>query len=319
MKAAMLALAAACVNAFEVELTTGGSEPIFFLDESAPSSFFSQDVDDLMEMVSRMGSPMPTARKPTNPCEQDQQLTGCGDAACLKSHFESLSPTCAMFLLQGIQASPSPAPKSSGFFSYSYTDSAGKVHTDSGRLSSAQGRKIEGEMESMMDEIFPGFGALFGLSEPPPRAAPPPRPQDKSQHACAAELTECSELLGGVTATAPLQQCLVQNYNALNPDCKCFLHQLMGEELEKQVPSLQKAEVPRVRTVAVIEGTVEMDAPRHGPVCALFMFLVILTTVLVIRRIIWSCCAPRPKNIAFVPPEQTVVKMTVEPLVAAPK
>ena len=74
---------------------------------------------------------------------------------------------------------------------------AGKMHTDSGRLSSAQGRKIEGEMESMMDEIFPGFGALFGLSEPPPRAAPPPRPQDKSQHACAAELTECSELLGG--------------------------------------------------------------------------------------------------------------------------
>merc|ERR1719421_1402480 len=64
-----------------------------------------------------------------------------------------------------------------------------------------------------------------------PRVASPST--STSSHPCDAEVTKCTGELNGVTSRDAIQQCLVAHYAQLSSGCKCFLHQTMGEELEK--------------------------------------------------------------------------------------
>lgn len=283
-----------------------------------------------MSMVDQMSQSGIEIRRPTNPCETDMQRTRCLDAACLKSHVQSLSPSCSAFLIKTsmtARPSPSPLPQATSFFSYSYTGKDGEMHTESGKMNTKEGKEIEGEMMNMMEAIMPSFGALFGLEEPTPqprRAEPRQAPKSlgaPSSHPCEWEVQSCAQELNGVTAREPLQQCLVKHYAELTAECKCFLHQVMGPELEKQVPAVKAVEEQRIRTVAVIE---RLQAPAEAPMgrdhrltCALFMGILMVSTVLVVRRLLLCCCTTKLKNVAFVPPDQGTVKMSIEPLVAS--
>ena len=40
-----------------------------------------------------------------------------------------------------------------------------------------------------------------------------------------------------------------------------------------------------------------------------------VSVFLIARRICMCCCARKPKHVAFVPPNDAVVKMSIEPLV----
>lgn len=326
-----LALGAA---AFEVEFQLGG-EPVYLVESDVPQleSFFPAGMSELMGMVDRMQQQQRQQfRAPHNPCQEDQVRHGCRDAACLKAHLEQLAPACAMFLLKA-QPSPSPVPAAMpaarGFFQHTFLGEDGKMHSESGRLSSAEGRKIEGEMQGMMDLVMSEF---FG-AEPPPQQQPRPRPTPapRPSHPCASEVNLCKEELGQKdTGRGPILECLVAHYAQLGSDCKCFLHQQMGDELEAKVGPANKASAePRVRAVPLSgrephhrdplfvlddDDFSARPPPGHRLTCALFMMVFFMSVFLLLRRLCACCAPPKPRFAAVVPPQQPV-KMTVEPLV----
>ena len=275
------------------------------------------------------------------PARQDQVRFLCGpDAACLKAHLSELSPSCAMFLLKSTErARPSPEPSPepmaqvSGFYSQTRMGEDGQIYIQEGSLSPREGKALQGEMQGMLDLVMSEF---FGQPAPQPRVAPPSRPSTSS-HPCDAEVTKCTgELNTGKPVTRDaIQQCLVAHYAQLSSGCKCFLHQTMGEELEKTAAAAKSSADARVPAVAISEGrltgtlvleespppyAVEYAYPHsghHRVTCALFMMLFFLSLFLVVRRVVTLCCAtPKPRFAAVVPPQQRV-QLSVEPLVAA--
>ena len=273
------------------------------------------------------------------PARQDQVRFLCGpDAACLKAHLSELSPSCAMFLLKSTErARPSPEPSPepmaqvSGFYSQARMGEDGQMYIQEGSLSPREGKALQGEMQGMLDLVMSEF---FGQPPPQPRVAFPSRPSTSS-HPCDAEVTKCTGELNGVTSRDAIQQCLVAHYAQLSSGCKCFLHQTMGEELEKSAAAAKSSADPRVPAVAISEGrltgtlvleespppfAVEYAYPHPGHhrfTCALFMMLFFLSLFLVVRRVVALCCAtPKPRFAAVVPPQQRV-QLSVEPLVAA--
>ena len=273
------------------------------------------------------------------PARQDQVRFLCGpDAACLKAHLSELSPSCAMFLLKSTErARPSPEPSPepmaqvSGFYSQARMGEDGQMYIQEGSLSPREGKALQGEMQGMLDLVMSEF---FGQPPPQPRVASPSRPSTSS-HPCDAEVTKCTGELNGVTSRDAIQQCLVAHYAQLSSGCKCFLHQTMGEELEKSAAAAKSSADPRVPAVAISEGrltgtlvleespppfAVEYAYPHPGHhrfTCALFMMLFFLSLFLVVRRVVTLCCAtPKPRFAAVVPPQQRV-QLSVEPLVAA--
>ena len=273
------------------------------------------------------------------PARQDQVRFLCGpDAACLKAHLSELSPSCAMFLLKSTErARPSPEPSPepmvqvSGFYSQARLGEDGQMYIQEGSLSPREGKALQGEMQGMLDLVMSEF---FGQPPPQPRVAFPSRPSTSS-HPCDAEVTKCTGELNGVTSRDAIQQCLVAHYAQLSSGCKCFLHQTMGEELEKSAAAAKSSADPRVPAVAISEGrltgtlvleespppfAVEYAYPHSGHhrfTCALFMMLFFLSLFLVVRRVVALCCAtPKPRFAAVVPPQQRV-QLSVEPLVAA--
>ena len=271
------------------------------------------------------------------PARQDQVRFLCGpDAACLKAHLSELSPSCAMFLLKSTaRPSPEPSPEPmvqvSGFYSQARLGEDGQMYIQEGSLSPREGKALQGEMQGMLDLVMSEF---FGQPPPQPRVASPSRPSTSS-HPCDAEVTKCTGELNGVTSRDAIQQCLVAHYAQLSSGCKCFLHQTMGEELEKSAAAAKSSADPRVPAVAISEGrltgtlvleespppfAVEYAYPHSGHhrfTCALFMMLFFLSLFLVVRRVVALCCAtPKPRFAAVVPPQQRV-QLSVEPLVAA--
>merc|ERR1719421_58284 len=237
-----------------------------------------------------------------NPCTTDQVRFLCGpDAACLKAHLSELSPSCAMFLLKSTErARPSPEPSPepmaqvSGFYSQARMGEDGQMYIQEGRLSPREGKALQGEMQGMLDLVMSEF---FGQPPPQPRVASPST--STSSHPCDAEVTKCTGELNGVTSRDAIQQCLVAHYAQLSSGCKCFLHQTMGEELEKSAAAAKSSADPRVPAVAISEGRLTG------------------TLVLVVSRVVTLCCAtPKPRFAAVVPPQQRV-QLSVEPLVAA--
>merc|ERR1719399_518711 len=271
-----------------------------------------------------------------NPCTSDQVRFHCGpDAACLKAHLSELSPSCAMFLLKSTERArpspePSPEPMAQVFYSQARLGEDGQMYIQEGRLSPREGKALQGEMQGMLDLVMSEF---FGHPPPQPRVASPST--STSSHPCDAEVTKCTGELNGVTSRDAIQQCLVAHYAQLSSGCKCFLHQTMGEELEKSAAAAKSSADPRVPAVAISEGrltgtlvleespppfAVEYAYPHPGHhrfTCALFMMLFFLSLFLVVRRVVTLCCAtPKPRFAAVVPPQQRV-QLSVEPLVAA--
>merc|ERR1719327_2524385 len=139
-----------------------------------------------------------------NPCTTDQVRFLCGpDAACLMAQV-------------------------SGFYSQARMGEDGQMYIQEGRLSPREGKALQGEMQGMLDLVMSEF---FGQPPPQPRVASPST--STSSHPCDAEVTKCTSELNGVTSRDAIQQCLVAHYAQLSSGCKCFLHQTMGEELEK--------------------------------------------------------------------------------------
>ena len=196
------------------------------------------------------------------PARQDQVRFLCGpDAACLKAHLSELSPSCAMFLLKSTErARPSPEPSPepmaqvSGFYSQARMGEDGQMYIQEGRLSPREGKALQGEMQGMLDLVMSEF---FGQPAPQPRVASPS--PSTSSHPCDAEVTKCTGELNGVTSRDAIQQCLVAHYAQLSSGCKCFLHQTMGEELEKSAAAAKSSADPRVPAVfATLPPTMSM-------------------------------------------------------------
>lgn len=345
----VLALSAAAQLEVDVEFG-GAGEPIYIVDE-APSAF-PTGLSELIGMVDLMQRTPQPYQMMQNPCSADQVRFLCGpDAACLKAHLSELSPSCAMFLLKSTERArpspePSPAPmvQLAGFYSQAHLGEDGQMYIQEGSLSPREGKALQGEMQGMLDLVMSEF---FGQPQPQPRVAPPSRPS-MSSHPCDAEVTKCTGELNGVTSRDAIQQCLVAHYAKLSSGCKCFLHQTMGEELEKSAAAAKSSADPRVPAVAIAEGRVtgslvlvherpppfaveyvdERPPPfaveyayqhsgHHRFTCALFMMLFFLSLYLVVRRVVSLCCAtPKPRFAAVVPPQQRV-QLSVEPLVAA--
>lgn len=254
-------------------------------------------------MVAKMDQMFaPKSPQPTHPCERDLAVTRCRDAACLKSRSQGLSTPCATFLLgQEVAPSPSPEPVAAEL-DMSFVGDDG----------------MPDEMKSMLEMVLPGFGALFGEPTPQPRVQ---KPAATNTHPCAEELQMCSDALEGTTEREPLQQCLVAHYAQLNANCKCMLHQVMGDELEAQVPAAAKAvEQPSVYAVEVT--AVSMSDPEHARMhrvaCPFFMGILMFSTFVLLRRLCFGCAPPPTKNVAFVPPEASLKPLVmVQPVVVS--
>jgi len=326
----VIALSAAAQ--IEVEFTGGVVESVYIVDE--PQSVFPSGLNGLNELMSMVEQMQRAQQQPyQNPCTNDQVRHGCGpDAACLKAHLPQLAPSCAMFLLktdEQARPSPSPAPMSSGFYSQTYLGQDGQMHIEQGQLSPREGKVLQGEMQGMMDFVMSEF---FGQPQPQRVVAPPPRPS-MSSHPCEAEVAKCKQDHNGDMSRVPMQQCLVAHYAQLSSSCKCFLHQVMGEELEQAVPAAKSSADPRMSAVTIGEGrapliflpeagngefSVEyshLPAGHHRFTCALFMMIFFMSAALVLRRLCFCCVTPKARFAAVVPPQQPV-QMTIEPLVA---
>lgn len=313
---------------FEVQLQLGGGQPVYVVENDASMGGFFPGMSQLMTMVNQMQQQQrPQYSSPQNPCQNDQIRTTCRDSACLKTHLEQLSPACAMFLLKTEEAKPSPSPApvySSGVYSHTFMGQDGHMHTESGRLGSAAGRQVQSEMQGMVDAVF---SELFGSPQAQPQAVSPPPPAPTSSgHPCEAEVNHCKQQLNGLISRDPMLQCLIANFSQLTADCKCFLHQVMGDELEKKVAPSKSSADPQVRTVTYTAGqpapillesdVVVVSKPvGHRLTCALFMMIFFLSVFMLLRRLCYCFAQKKPRFAAVVPPQQTV-KMSIEPLVA---
>jgi hypothetical protein len=331
-------------TAFEVEVEFGGAPgQLFVVDEPVSQEAVFPGLSGLFGMVEQLQQEqmqqMQQMRRPTptHPCENDQMRFRCvgesATVACLKNHKEQLSPSCSSYLLAAAEPVPSPSPEAGGTFATMYTDQNGVLRTATGSMNSREGRKVVGELEQMMEEFMPEIFAGF-FDEPKRQqtrqvAVPAPTVRKPTNaHPCEKEVNQCKAELNDVTARGPIQECLISHYSQLSSDCKCFLHQVMGGELEKVVPAAKSTTAPRMRTVATLQGRAvplfeeePVRKPSHKLTCALFMSMFVISLWLVLYRVCHCCCAPKPKFAAVVPPTQPV-KMSVEPLVApvvAPK
>jgi len=350
----IFALVVSAAAQLEVDIVVGGVEPIYIVDE--PQSVFPTGLNELMGMVEQMQQSQQQQQQQfsmmQNPCANDQVRLRCGpDAACLKAHLPLLAPSCAMFLIKNTEQarpSPSPAPLASGVYSEAYLDQDGQIHIEETQLSPREGKMIQGEMRGMMDLVMSEF---FGQPQPQPRSAPVPRPST-IPHPCEAEVAACKRELNGDTSRTPMQQCLVAHYAQLTSGCKCFLHQVMGEELEQAVGTAKSSAEPRMPAVTIAEGrgtithaaVFDTEPPpyyrttphpplsiyddtndgfysrpppgHHRMTCALFMMLFFMSIALALRRLCFCCATPKPRFTAVVPPQQPV-QMTIEPLLAS--
>jgi hypothetical protein len=342
----MLALALSAA-AFDIEVQFGG-EPsqLFVVDEAVSEVPFSMPgLPDLFNMVEQMQmqqmQQMQRASRPTptHPCENDQVRFRCvGESAtvgCLKAHMRELSTGCSNYLLKMAEPEPSPSPAAiTGSVARIFTDQNGQLRVENGAMNSREARKVAGEFELMMEEFMPEMFAGF-FNEPmrqQPRQAAPPARKPTNTHPCEREVNQCNAELQtpatGRLSSQPgrgeIQQCLISHYEQLSADCKCFLHQVMGDELEKAVPAAKSNAAPRMRTVDTpvyrngayfLYETEPIHKPSHKLTCALFMTMFAISVGLVLYRMCYCCCAPKPKFAAVVPPMQPV-KMSIEPLVA---
>lgn len=71
---------------------------------------------------------------------------------------------------------------------------------------------------------------------------------EEAAHPCSAEIAQCSRLVRS-SERAPIQACLVNNFEQLSPRCRCFVHHLAGAEVETAQASVRPAAAPAVRPV----------------------------------------------------------------------
>lgn len=174
-----------------------------------------------------------------------------------------------------------PEGMGEGFFQISSSDGEGHTEVMTGPLSAMSGSSLLPPELAQMMEMMPDFSSLFdGLSpvaeetETRPRAPNMPkvaapktfRGQDApeqvryptasigddpadvaaarkattSSHPCAEEIFSC-RMATGSSATADIKQCLLANFEQLSANCKCFVHQVEGEKVERALPASAKA------------------------------------------------------------------------------
>jgi hypothetical protein len=140
---------------------------------------------------------------------------------------------------------------------------------------------------------------------------------EPSTHPCASEILACKSY-SDETSSDYVRTCLLSNFERLSSKCKCFVHQVEGEDaIQRALPiAVKAADIPRLNSITIIDAP---DGPivRHGAPCFLTIAVILILFSIVLRRIIFCCTAARrPRFAVVVPPEQAVIK-TIEPLNAA--
>jgi len=319
------------------------------------------EITDMLSQLNRVHSSMmqPLRVVPSNPCQEDMRRLRCTDSACLKRSAEELSPTCAAFLLGSPEPSPLPAPRlsassmggpdgPSGFFSITERDSSGAIHRFSGPISAMPMVRAMpmGVPSGLLAALPPEFAALLrgngmvgvGPDDENQEEEDDDRP---AMHPCAQEIGACQRETGG-SGRETLQRCLVAHFAQLSPECRCFVHHLVGDAPRPASPA---STPPSTMTImagprpATTDGARMIPPPMaHGPMaghgpeahplhrlsCFLLFATILLITFMLARACVLGCTKrspPREKRVVMLPgsamPMKPLVVTDVRPVQVA--
>lgn len=308
----------------------------FFPNSAEPQmiDLANSGLEELTALI-EAGLRSPAPRPPVNPCASDQESLHCSSASCLKQHFDQLSESCRDFL-RG--PAPSPGPQV-----IRTVESEAVGGFDLNREGYHFSGTVPIEMELPMNGLFsllpPEIVDLF-LGGAVTASTPARSSQTASSHPCKAEVNHCSKKFGSKSHDDHLN-CLVSMYEKLSPSCKCFLHEVMGEDevIRKAMPAkLQPAESPKISTTSIESDEIQVAGlkfvrlapsdpmpppmmptmpPMHHFWCMFLMLALMLVMVQLLRRCVLCCCVHEsPRFAAVVPPQQTAIK-TVQPLLVS--
>lgn len=193
---------------------------------------------------------------------------------------------------------------------------------------------------SMLGLMAPELGAIFDQLEREEEEEP-----EEPQHPCATEVNACIRERHS-TAREAVEGCLVQHFEKLSRECKCFVHHVTGGKVPSSSTSapapVAAANRPAafvhavpvgggptlVRTVAVpstsaparverAQATVAEEPHEPHPIhrlSCLFVFTgLFLAFFLVVRACLVFCSGPAPKTrVVVVPPEHATIR-TIAP------
>lgn len=318
---------------------------------------------DLKAQLEKMRASMERPSPVANPCAEDMKRFGCKDTACLARKATDLDAACIMMIAQpAIMPSPSPMPlvasgSMQGVFSMTSTDENGHVERISGPVSAllgGAGIPRSAMLSSRPPMLSPSMGGMFSMFPPeimqqmlsPGLAAiiggiereiklEEEEEEEAASHPCAREVNICTRETHS-TSRAAIEGCLVEHFESLSPECRCFVHHITdgkvpagAKPVAAQVApkkNSQRNDVVTVRAVPLMETTIlvddlmvdEVPVHRHGEghklSCLFFFTLFFLFTFLVVRACCRCLCCPAraTRRVVVVPPEAAVIK-TVDP------
>jgi len=318
-----------------------------------PTTMISGGLMDMLQQLNRMRPVVP--RAPTNPCAEDIARLRCTDSACLKRSAESLAPACAAFLLGAPQPSPAPEPRTvgavssarpalaprsaengaSGYFSITRTGSDGRIERIGGPISMSMSSSA---MMAPFMPFAPGLLRSLGFDLFDEEEAEEAE-DDEPGHPCAREVPLCIRETHS-EASAAITDCLIQHFEQLSPECKCFVHH-MKQRTTAAAPSaaaVAASASPTVRTVGaaphapasvvVTLATEEEGPPMHGPhgpayhrlSCVFFFTALFVVAFLLARACVLTLCgSPKPARRVVVVPPPEQKRVTTSPIHAHPE
>ena len=354
-----IALSGALETVFQV------SEPRFVVLQQPPLAMLNGGImlngglEALLNQLTQQMAPMAVRRAPPNPCAEDMRRLNCKESSCLKGNAETLNPACAAFLL-GDEIKPSPMPEAAdrdeaprpmriptsgrpqpqGYFTMMTTDSEGAIHRSAGPI---PGPRAETMMRTAMtppsmSSFFPpeilsmmrtGMMALDAeLAREEEEEEEEEEESGQAQHPCAREVSACTRETRS-NARPVLEQCLVAHFEQLSPECRCFVHHLVGSRPPTAAMAMSKPPAvaaaalppkapyhPSADDVIIVQAPTPMDkTSKSRHLSCLFVALSIFMVVLMLTRLCMKACcrAAPPRPVVLVPPETMKIQATSHP------
>ena len=159
-------------------------------------------------------------------------------------------------------------------------------------------------------------------------------------HPCAREIGTCQRGAAVPTGREGLEQCLIEHFEQLSAECKCFVHHVVGsrpataaaaiakppvvaakQAVASAKPVVVSVSLSKPKPAAARDGAVELMLVRGTPpsvaelhplhrLSCLFIFsAILLISIMLGRACVLACCTSRApaRRVVLVPPEQAVI------------
>lgn len=247
----------------------------------------------------------------------------------------------------------------SGFYTMMSSDSSGVVHRSSGTIGpmgmtmrSTGPMATSGPMLEFTSFLPPELrqllgGGIFEIEEEEDGAEE--EEEGPPMHPCAREIGACQRGAASPTGREALEHCLVEHFEQLSSECKCFVHHVVGSRPPTAAAAIAKP--PVLPAVAMAKATVAPSAskpvvvavplskpahdgaielmlvrgtpptvtelhPLHRLSCLFLFSAILLVSIMLGRACVLACFPPRAaarRRVVLVPPEHAVIRAVDHP------